>query len=399
MIKAIGWQTLSALYVGVASTLLVFLVGRWLGPEGFGEYSVVLSIISILAIALDGGFRTLIQRETARRTPGLGLEHEHLLPTAVGYSLVTTLALVLVTLGLPVAYRMALASGVATMGAVALVQFWSAGLRGRGAFVEDAGWQAWQRTSTAGAMALGLWTLPVAWVAFAGWCIGAWLALLSSGARALFKVVSWPRLNLAGWWRACAPFVTIDLATAIYFRIDVAMLDWLTGDLATAGFYSAAYRLLEVVVFLFNPLAIVLFRHLRLAGHDPGEFRALVSLTLILSLVLAAVIWAGAWWLGDWMIELAYGPTFAPAATLLPWLMTAVLFILPNAILSQAAIAINKEWSYARVVILAALANVLLNMAWIPLYGAQGAAKATILTEAVLFVGLMWNLRVWLRQE
>ena len=54
MIRSVGWLTLSALYVGLVSTLLVFVLGRWLGPQGFGEYSAVLSIVSILAIAMDG---------------------------------------------------------------------------------------------------------------------------------------------------------------------------------------------------------------------------------------------------------------------------------------------------------------------------------------------------------
>jgi len=101
----------------------------------------------------------------------------------------------------------------------------------------------------------------------------------------------------------------------------------------------------------------------------------------------------------DWVVKLAYGPTFAPASTLLPWVMTSVFFILPNSVLSQGSIALNKEWGYARVVILAAVANVLLNAAWISRYSAQGAAMATVMTEGVLFLGLVRLMWAWLRKE
>lgn len=399
MIRSVGWLTLSALYVGLVSTLLVFVLGRWLGPQGFGEYSAVLSIVSILAIAMDGGFRNLIQREFAARSLCLERDQDSLLPTAVGYTLLTTVVLGLAVLALPYRQGATLAWAIVAMGAMTLVQFWGARLRGQGAFAEDARWQAMQRTSTAGLAAAMVIAWPYAWIAFAGWCAGAWLALLGSRARVLLAKIAVPHPRLMHWWRACAPFLVIDLATAIYFRIDVVMIDWLTGDAEAAGVYSAAYRLLEVVIFLFNPLAIVLFRQLRLVSQHRADFRKLIGLTLLASVVLAALIWIGTWCLGDAVVNLAYGKAFAPAAALLPWLMASVLFVLPNGVLSQGAIALNLEWGYARVGILAAVTNVGLNGWLIPLHGPYGAAMATIVTEAVLFIGLMRIMRAWLVKE
>jgi Na+-driven multidrug efflux pump len=63
--------------------------------------------------------------------------------------------------------------------------------------------------------------------------------------------------------------------------------------------------------------------------------------------------------------------------------------------LTQAAIAANQEWFYAYLVIIIALINIVLNIWWIPIYGAMGAAWATIVSEGLLFFGLLLrNLKV-----
>lgn len=399
MFKAIGWQTASAVYVGLASTLLVFGLGRLLGPQGFGEYSVVLAVAAILGIFIDGGFRNLIQREHAEPTRHLAVATHSLMPAAVGHASLMTVGLVFAILLLPITFDSSLALAVAVTGAMALVQFRSASLRGNGDFAGDARWQAIQRTLTAVAAILAAAAWHRAGPAFAGWFLGAWLALLISPARRMFSVVSLPHLRLTAWWRICAPFLIIDIATAVYFRIDVVMLDWLTGNTTVAGIYSAAYRLLEVVVFFFNPVAVVLFRRLRLTTRDRPAFRKLLLQTAGAGVVLGGLIWGGTLWCASDIVRIAFGPDFNRAASLLPWLMPAVLFLLPNAILTQGAIASNLEWPYAFSALVAAAANVLLNAWLIPLRGAYGAAIATVATEAILFVGMSWSMRKWLTRE
>lgn len=68
------------------------------------------------------------------------------------------------------------------------------------------------------------------------------------------------------------------------------------------------------------------------------------------------------------------------AVQVLPWLLGALIFALPNGILTMGAIALNRERGYALAAGVGALVNIGLNIAWIPDYGARGAAWATVAT-------------------
>ena len=78
---------------------------------------------------------------------------------------------------------------------------------------------------------------------------------------------------------------------------------------------------------------------------------------------------------------------------MLPWLLAALIFILPNGVLTQAAIAQNIEHLYAVAAGAAALVNIGLNFVLIPRFGGLGAAWATIVTDAFLTVFLILGLR------
>jgi Na+-driven multidrug efflux pump len=74
-----------------------------------------------------------------------------------------------------------------------------------------------------------------------------------------------------------------------------------------------------------------------------------------------------------------------------------MVFILPNYILTQGAIALNKEVGYAKIVVGVALLNIVLNLWLIPEFGAMGAAWATIVAEGVLCIGL--GVMLWIGQK
>jgi hypothetical protein len=115
-------------------------------------------------------------------------------------------------------------------------------------------------------------------------------------------------------------------------------------------------------------------------------FMLMVALAAILVLV----------WLGPWVVELAYGEAFGASTELLYWLSLSLFFVMPNYILTQAAIANNKGASYAWITVVASIANVSMNFYFIPRYGAVGAAWATIASEALMFGLLLVVFRKYL---
>ncbi|WP_208934744.1 polysaccharide biosynthesis C-terminal domain-containing protein [Paracidovorax avenae] len=75
------------------------------------------------------------------------------------------------------------------------------------------------------------------------------------------------------------------------------------------------------------------------------------------------------------------------------WLFLAFVIVLPNYVLTQAAIAMDRERCYAAGAALAAVTNLVLNFLIVPDHGVRGAAAVVIATEAVLGGVLYFGLR------
>ena len=65
---------------------------------------------------------------------------------------------------------------------------------------------------------------------------------------------------------------------------------------------------------------------------------------------------------GEDIVLIVFGEQYHSAGQLLPLMLFAMIFILPNAILTQGLIVINKEIFFAKLVILVALLNIVLNI-------------------------------------
>ena len=73
-------------------------------------------------------------------------------------------------------------------------------------------------------------------------------------------------------YKSLGSLVIIDIATLIYFKIDIVMLRHLGSGLEEVGFYSAGSRLLEGLIFMHLPFATVLFREMRMRSK-PSKYR------------------------------------------------------------------------------------------------------------------------------
>ena len=72
--------------------------------------------------------------------------------------------------------------------------------------------------------------------------------------------------------------------------------------------------------------------------------------------------------------------------------------MIPNLVLNQATLAINREIFYAKITCVAALANTALNFYLIPAMGAKGAAIGTIITEGLVMILIGAGIFLWSRK-
>ena len=385
-------QWVATLYTAAVSVGLTFVLGRVLGPDKFGSYSYILTIATLFFILQDGGFRTLLFREKTLPSKGLKGYGDRLFSWALGHAVVITAAGAFFVLVLPTGYRTAILAAILCFGFQAVVNFISSELRAKGRFPRDALWQATVRTFGAAGILVALFFVrPVPWAIFACWSFGLLLCLFFSPIR--IKRPSFGSFRIRDIRKACFGFMAIEAATTIYYRCDIILLERLGGDPALVGYYAAAYRFLDGITLLAAPLGIIWFRKLRLLSDETALFGRQIGWMSIAMLLAAVLIIVAVVPFSREIVVFTFGPEYADSADLLPWLLGALIFILPNGVLTQAAIARNRESVYAVAAGGAAVVNIGLNLVLIPKFGGLGAAWATIVTEMFLTVALLFGTR------
>jgi O-antigen/teichoic acid export membrane protein len=397
-IRAFLLQFLATAFVALVSFGVSVALAGLMGPAGFGSYVGIVTVASALALFQDAGLRMLVTREQTAPTQGTALPASELVALACGHLLLASAAILGFVLLVPVGDAAALAWAVVAFGAIALLQLGSALLKARGAFARDAGWQIVARAASATAIVAAAWLAgaqPA--VVFAAWAVALLLLVpLHPELRRLRPRFALTRMP----YRAAAGFLVVDLATLIYNRADILLLSLLAADRGDIGRYAAGYRLFDGAMLLIVPAATVLFRKLRLAHVDPVAFGRLLRRALAVATVSGAGAAMAGWIFGPWLTGLFFGESYGPrTGEVLRWLSLALVFALPNAVLSQAAIAGGSQRLYATGAIAAACANLGLNLALIPACGIVGAAWATVATEAVLGSVLWLGLRRTLRSR
>lgn len=396
MLKAALIQILSTAYVGLISFVLTIFLARVFGPVDFGRYQFALTVGSLFALLQDGGFRSLLFRETAACSPGIDLNR--LYAVAFFHLLfVTALGIFFSLLG----GSFLLALALVFFGLLVGSQWLSAYFKGRGSFYLEALWNSLFRTSTA--LVIYFCAQKASFspkTAFEAAIAGALLAYLF---LPFYKIPFEPLLKYFSFkaffflYKLTLSFLLIDLFTQIYFRADIIMLKMLANYKA-AGLYAAAYRLLEGVILAFTPIIYILAQRLRQKWTQIEAFKLLFLKALICILLVASMLSFLGYWGRD-LILVLYGKNFKGTPEIFVWLLGALFFVLPNYLLTQTAIVLNQERFYAINCAILALVNISLNLWFIPRFGAKGAAMTTLITEALLALTLGYAIRGWLFHE
>jgi len=379
-----GGEWVLRLFVGLPMTIWMT---RYLGPNGFGDLSFAFALVAIVTPLSALGLDRIAVRELVAK-PG---ERHAVLGTVFLLRAAAAFVLYAVTVVVGALLRPG-QSWMQLMVAVA-----AAAVFLRSFDVVDLLFQADtanRRPVLYRSVAFGLATLlrgalillgaPV--IAF------AWAFLAESFLSATAQGIALVRAGHA-WraWRisrqAAATFLRdgwpVAIASAfilIYTRIDQVMLGQMTGS-RELGVYAVAVRLVEATYFIPSVVVAAAFPSVmeaRALGEAALEAR-LMRLYRALALtgyLLAAGITIGAWW----AIPLLFGPAYraaAPAAAVLAWTIPFTgLGIARGAYFT----AMNWMKPYLFTVLLGCVANVLLNLVWIPKWGAVGASLASVVS-------------------
>ena len=185
-------------------------------------------------------------------------------------------------------------------------------------------------------------------------------------------------------WLILSGFMSV-----VYLKIDQLMLGHMVGAVEV-GVYAVAVRLSEV--WYFFPAAFVasffprLLKSRNVERQYKKQLQQLCDCLFWSALLLATVVASVA----TPVIILLFGVEYKSSALILQIHIWAGVFIFMRALLSKWLIAEGLLPFSLATHGIAAVVNVLLNYYWIPLYGGQGAAWATLISYACSSYLVLW---------
>lgn len=193
--------------------------------------------------------------------------------------------------------------------------------------------------------------------------------------------------------RTSIPFLTYGVLGVIYYRLDTVILS-LKETAAVVGWYGAAYRLFDTLIFLpslvisaimypvFSKLSISSEETLKTAVEKTTNFLLFCVIPIASMLIVAAPT----------IIAFLYHQhDFTPSIPALQGLAPGLVFLYVNSVFGAIILSTKREKKITIMAGVALVFNLALNLILIPIYLHVGAAIVTSLTELLLLcMGLIF---------
>ncbi|MFO7166411.1 MAG: flippase [Chloroflexota bacterium] len=373
---------------------VLLVAARLLGAANFGVLAFAYSLSELLSIAVVFGLDTVVVRTIARDAES---------PSVV--------------LGRLIVIQSVLALAVMLLIGMLLAQFEADGTKRAVILIVASGYVAYSFTMTFNAffrahqlmsyeatvrLVFGLLRTVLVMSALMlghglfGYVVSEWTAYvvgLVVSFVILSRRIAKPAFSAAlkSHWhfvRDAAPFAAMSGLVTIYVGSDTVLLSLLTSDEMT-GWYAAATKFFFLFSFLPKAViaAVLPVMARQYGGHGPQDQLLETSRqTFRMLLIIGLPIAIGIAVLAEPIVLLVYGESFLPAAPVLRILMVALLLGFANWACDSTLIALNKERSLLRIVVVGVGFNIASNLLAIPFFGHIGAAMTTVASEGLVLL-------------
>ncbi|MSU76158.1 flippase [Patescibacteria group bacterium] len=388
-----GVQVIGKIAVTLVAAISVIILTRYLGATDYGKFNLAISYLSLFSIFADVGLFTIVVREISKEPKKTEEILGNVMTLRLALAVVVILLAGIISLFLPytpdVRYAILIVGVSVLFGLVnsSMVTVFQARLRMDYAVISD----------TVGRIVAFLAVVTVAWLNLGFYAI-VWTAAIGAFASLLVTYYFARKMVRIRFLRDYKVHKTLlltalplGLAVAInqiYFRADIFLLS-LFRPYSEVGMYALAAKLLEIILsfagFFQNSVFPLISRYVansdaRLKSTFQTSFDVLVAAGI--PLTVGGVILAPA------IIRLAGGAQFAESAGLFQVLIFAITFAFITGLFSYGLIA-KEKISVLLWLNLGALAfNVVLNVIFIPIYGAMASAVITSLSEGLIVIAI-----------
>jgi O-antigen/teichoic acid export membrane protein len=369
---------------------ITMYTAQYLGAEGFGILSLALSITAIFGIIGDMGLGTLMVREVARdkTTSNKYISNIALIKVVLSLLMFTLIVLTVNIIGYSklvstVIYLITISVVINAFGGVLTAIF-----------------QASERMEY-----LSGSTILNSVLMFLGTMIGIYykldilffasLYIIANSLVLVYIIIVYikkfdlPKIEIdTKFWKPTIkeawPFGITSLSGMLYTYIDSIMLSIMQGN-EVVGWYSAAYRLMLITLFIPNAINTAVFPVMSRFYNSSRD-----SLTLIYEryfkymLIIGIPMGFGTTLLSDKIILLIFGQGYTQSIPALQILIWTMVFTFIGAAFVQLLQSINKQLIITKISMLCVVINIILNLILIPKFSFIGASFATLITEIVL---------------
>ncbi len=401
--RAIAWNTGAQAAGKVVSTIIgiviIALMTRYLGQVGFGYYSTANAFFQIFAIMLDLGINVMIVQMLGEHKGDKKYEKRAVSATMT-FRILTALILLGIApfLGLlfPYAYEVKLimfalwiSFFAATLNQV-VIGVQQRHLKMHVVAIAEVIGRAVLLIGLLLAVFLDLGLLTIVIFVSIGSAVNFVINWIVARRYASFEwnwdPKFWKELLRRSWPIGISIFFNLA-----YFKSDAFILS-LVRPASEVGIYSAAYRVLEILVtfpFMLAGIMLPLMAH-AWVKKNKERFEHLLRQAYAAMFLFAAPLVAGVLVLGTQAIIFISGAEFAISGDILKILSLATFMIYIGTISSHVVVAIDKQKAMLPAYIVVAIATVILYIIFIPTYGMWAAAWLTVFSETAIAIAATW---------
>ena len=391
--RKIAYNVLFNIVTKILSTILALVgigfITRYLGRDGFGDYSTVLAFFAFFGAIADLGIYSITAREISRP----GANEEKILGNALAIRVTTAAAVLFLTplfiYFLP--YSSDIKYGILWV-ALSFV-FSSTYTVLNGVFQKNLAMDKVALAEVMGKVVqIGIIVLAVKKN------LGFDVIILSILASMVFnftlvtllvrKFVSLKLKFDFNYWKKflkeSLPMGISSIVVFIYFKMDTIMLSIMKTS-AEVGTYNAAYKVIENIAFFPSMIMGLVFPIIsKNIFTDRKQFVHISNETAKVFIILIIPILVGTLFLSDGIIRLIGGTSFSQSAQTLRILVFALACIFFGGFFNNILIAANRQKNLMYALVFCSIFNVIINFFIIPIYSYNGAAAVSLLTEALV---------------
>jgi O-antigen/teichoic acid export membrane protein len=388
-----------------AGTMLLSLISaplllRHLGLAGFGRYTTVIAIVTIVGGMTDAGLVTIAVREWASRRCD---ERDKVMGVLLGIRIELSALAVLIGVGFAIVagYDHVLVLGTLLAGIGMMEQvcadLLTAPLQGELRF----GWASVIDLSRQSTLVLAIVALVLAGAGLQPFFA---VSILSGGMSLVLAAgLARRRMSLRPTWRGTErwailrdtlPYSAAAAVNTFYFQLTIIAMSLIATAVQT-GYFATSFRITQVLVAVPGLAIGAAFPILsRAAQNDPERFRSVSQRMLQLSLMAGTALVLGVVLIAPVAVKLIATDRGAPAIPVLQIQALALLATFPSVVAGYSLLALRQNRAVLIANVIALLANLTLTLILVPIAHAQGAAIAAATAEWMLGagqLGFLWR--------